>query len=110
MGHPLQITGSASQSADCRNWLTAILLIAGISFLLQFERISNEISNFCYRPMVGSLLQIQITELVSSRKCSKIISHECELAFCYQFFAAGFLWMGISHIFMLKPLKPVFYI
>jgi hypothetical protein len=58
--------------------------------------------------MVGSLLQIQITELVSSRKCRKIISHECELAFCYQFFAAGFLWIGISHIFLLKPLKPVF--
>jgi hypothetical protein len=30
-----------SQSADGRNWLAAILLIAGIGFALQFEQISG---------------------------------------------------------------------
>jgi hypothetical protein len=38
----------------------------------------------------GSLLPLQVTELVSSRICRKIISRECEKAFLYQFFAARF--------------------
>jgi hypothetical protein len=38
----------------------------------------------------GSLLPLQVTELLSSRICRKIISRECEKAFFYQFFAAGF--------------------
>jgi hypothetical protein len=39
----------------------------------------------------------QITEPVSEGKCGKIISWECECAFCYQLFAAGALWIWISH-------------
>jgi hypothetical protein len=60
--------------------------------------------------MAGSLLPLQIIELASSRKCRKIISHECEWAFRYQFSSAGAIWMGISHIFLLKVLKPFFFI
>jgi hypothetical protein len=47
-------------------------------------------------------LPLQITEPVSSGKGGKIISHECERAFRYQFFAAGPLYVGRSHIFLLK--------
>jgi hypothetical protein len=35
------------------------------------------------------LLPLLITEPVSSGKCGKIISHECEWVFRYQFLAAG---------------------
>ncbi len=38
----------------------------------------------------------------------KLSAHKCEWAFCYQFFAVGALWIGMSQIFLLKPLKPVF--
>jgi hypothetical protein len=41
MGRPLQMTDAGSQSADGRNGLAAILLIAGMSFPLQFEQISS---------------------------------------------------------------------
>jgi hypothetical protein len=58
--------------------------------------------------MAGSLLPLQITELVSSGKCGEIFSHKCEWAFCYQFFSAGALQIGSSLIFWLKPLKPMF--
>jgi hypothetical protein len=37
----------------------------------------------------GSLLTLQIIELVSSEKYGKIISHDYEKAFHYQFLAAG---------------------
>jgi hypothetical protein len=53
-------------------------------------------------------LLLKITEPVSSGKCGKIISYKSEWAFCYQFFAAGAPLNWISHIFWLKPLKPVF--
>jgi hypothetical protein len=39
----MQITDSVSQSAYSRHCLAAILLMAGISFLLQFEQISSGI-------------------------------------------------------------------
>jgi hypothetical protein len=38
----------------------------------------------------------------------KPISAISWLAYCYQLFAAGTLLNWISHIFWLKPLKPVF--
>jgi hypothetical protein len=57
---------------------------------------------------VGNVLPLQITEPVSSRKCGKIISHEYEWAFRYQFFAAGTLWILISHKFWLRPLEYFF--
>jgi hypothetical protein len=38
-----------------------------------------------------------------------MISYKSEWAFRYQFFAAGAPLNWISHIFWLKPLKPVFY-
>jgi hypothetical protein len=47
-------------------------------------------------------------EPVSRGKCGKIISHECEWAFCYQRFAAGALWKWISHILWHKLLKLFF--
>jgi hypothetical protein len=53
-------------------------------------------------------LPLQITEPVSTGKCGKFISKECEWAFCYQFFAAGALWKWISQIFQPKLLKPFF--
>jgi hypothetical protein len=53
-------------------------------------------------------LPLQITEPVSSKKCGKIISYNSEWAFGYQLFAAGAPLNWISHIFWLKPLKPVF--
>jgi hypothetical protein len=56
----------------------------------------------------GSLLPIQITKPVSSRKWGKIIHHECERAFCYPFFAVGAPCVLISQIFWLKPLKLIF--
>jgi hypothetical protein len=37
----------------------------------------------------GSLLTLQIRELVSNGKYGKIISHDYEKAFRYQLFAAG---------------------
>jgi hypothetical protein len=58
--------------------------------------------NFQYKPIAGSLLPLQIIEPVSKEKGGKIINHEC---FHYHFFTAGTLWLGISHIFLLKPLK-----
>jgi hypothetical protein len=58
--------------------------------------------------MAGSLLPLEITEPVSSRKCGKIISYKSERAFRYQFFAAGAPLNWISHIFWLKPLELVF--
>jgi hypothetical protein len=58
--------------------------------------------------MAGSLLLLRITEPVSSGKCGKIICRQCEWAFCYQFFAAGTLWIEMSHMFLFKPLKPFF--
>jgi hypothetical protein len=58
--------------------------------------------------MVGSLLPLQITEQVSSRKCGKIISHQCKWAFHYQFSAACALWIGMCQIVLLKPLKSFF--
>ncbi len=50
---------------------------------------------------MGSLLLLQITELVSSGKCGKHVSYECEGAFCYQFLAAKATCMYIAkqHIF-----------
>ncbi len=50
---------------------------------------------------MGSLLRLQITELVSSGKCEKHVSYECEGAFCYQFLAAEATCMYIDkpHIF-----------
>jgi hypothetical protein len=53
-------------------------------------------------------LPLKIIEPVSSGKCGKIISYKSEWAFRYQFFAAGAPLNWISHIFWLKPLKPVF--
>jgi hypothetical protein len=52
-------------------------------------------------------LLLQIKEPVSSRKCGKIIGYKSEWAFRYQFFAAGAPLNWISHIFLLKQLKPV---
>jgi hypothetical protein len=46
MGHLMQITVVTSQSADNGNWLAAIMLIAGISFPLQFERNSSSLLIF----------------------------------------------------------------
>jgi hypothetical protein len=43
-----------------------------------------------------------------SGKCRKIITYGFEWAFRYQFFAAGAPSKWISHIFWLKPLKPIF--
>jgi hypothetical protein len=63
-------------------------------------------ANTCYRPR-KSLLPLQSKEPVSSRKCGKIISQECEWTFCYQFFAARGPWIWKTHTFWLKPLKPV---
>jgi hypothetical protein len=57
---------------------------------------------------VRSLLPPQITEPVSSGKFKKIITYGFEWAFRYQLFAAGAPLNWISHIFWLKPLKPVF--
>jgi hypothetical protein len=50
---------------------------------------------------VGSLLPLQITELVSIGKCGKHVSYEREGAFCYQFLAAEATCMYINkpHIF-----------
>jgi hypothetical protein len=58
--------------------------------------------------MAGSLLPLQIIESVFSMKCGKMISHECEWAFRYQFFAAGALWIGIGQKILLKPLTLAF--
>jgi hypothetical protein len=52
--------------------------------------------------MAGSLLLLQIIEPVSSRKCGKIISHEYERAFRYNFFASGVLYIVTPHILALK--------
>jgi hypothetical protein len=58
--------------------------------------------------MAESLLPLQITanrgkpiatEVVSSGKSRKIISHECGWAFHYQFFVAGAFWKLRSHIY-----------
>jgi hypothetical protein len=57
---------------------------------------------------VESVLPLQITKLVSSGKCGKIITYGFEWAFHYQFFAAGAPLSYISHIFWLTPLKPFF--
>jgi hypothetical protein len=57
--------------------------------------------------MAGSLLLLHITEPVCSGKCGKIICCQCEWAFCYQFFAAGALWIEMSYMFLFK-LKPFF--
>jgi hypothetical protein len=54
-------------------------------------------------------LPLQITEPVSSGKCGKIITFGFEWALRYQFFAAAAPLNWISHIFWLKPLKPVFW-
>jgi hypothetical protein len=59
-------------------------------------------------PIAGSILLLQITEPVSSGKCGKNISYECEWAFRCQFFAAEAPCKLISYIFWLKPLKLVF--
>jgi hypothetical protein len=53
-------------------------------------------------------MPLQITKPVSSGKCGKIITNGFYWAFRYQFFAVGTLFNWISHIFWLKPLKPVF--
>jgi hypothetical protein len=58
--------------------------------------------------IAGHPLKLQITELVTSRKCGKIISHECEWASRYQYIAAGAQWIGISQIFLLKLLNQFF--
>jgi hypothetical protein len=58
--------------------------------------------------MAGSLLPLKITKPVSSGTYGIIISHECEWASRYQFFAAGALWIEISHIFLLEQLKPIY--
>jgi hypothetical protein len=58
--------------------------------------------------IAGSLLPLQITVPVSSEKCRKVISYECECAFHYQFFWAEAPRILISHIFLLKLLKPFF--
>jgi hypothetical protein len=57
---------------------------------------------------VGSLLPLQITKPVSSGKCGKIITYGFKWAFRYQLIAVGAPLNWISHIFWLKPLKPVF--
>ncbi len=66
-------------SADSVSWLAAFMLIAGISFPLPFERISRGM-------LISSISRLpqKITEPVSSGKCRKIISNECEQALCYQ--------------------------
>jgi hypothetical protein len=50
---------------------------------------------------VGSLLPLQITELVAIRKCGKHVSYKCERAFCYQFSAleATCMYIDKPHIF-----------
>jgi hypothetical protein len=58
--------------------------------------------------MAGSLLSLQITDPVSSGKIGKNVSHECERAYRYQFFAAEAPCILISYIFWLKLLKPNF--
>ncbi len=93
-----------NQPADNGNLLVVIVSTAVISFLLQFQWSAN----FHYRSIAVSLLPLQITDLVSSSKCGKIISYKSEWAFCYQFFAAGAPLNWISHIFWLKLLKPFF--
>jgi hypothetical protein len=40
--------------------------------------------------------------MLSSGKCGKIISHECEWAFHKQLFAAGALWIGRSCFILYK--------
>jgi hypothetical protein len=49
------------------------------------------VCQFPLSSIVGSLLRLQFTEPVSSEKCG--ISHESELSFRYQFFAADALWI-----------------
>jgi hypothetical protein len=82
--------------------------IAGISLPLQFKQISSGMSISAIM-IAGSLLLLQNKEPVFSRKCGKIVSHEYESAFRYQFFAAGAPRILISHIFWLKLLKLFFF-
>ncbi len=82
----LQILIAGNQSADW-NRLAAIEPIARIISCCK----SNELAAMCQFALSANseiLLLLQITELISRRKCRKIISYECEWAFCYQFFAA----------------------
>jgi hypothetical protein len=62
---------AGSHSADSGSRLAAIEPIAGISLLSQAKRINSSVG-FPYQPLVGSLLQLQVTEAVSSKKCGKI--------------------------------------
>jgi hypothetical protein len=66
-------------------------LIAGISITLYSNKL-EQYASFRYKAMAGSLLPLQITELVSTGKCGKIISRECEWAFHCQLFVAGILY------------------
>jgi hypothetical protein len=45
-GCPLKITDSRKPTADSRNWPAAILLIAGISFTLQFHDVCHGMAIF----------------------------------------------------------------
>jgi hypothetical protein len=71
-----------SQSADNRNWLAAIVSIAGISFLLPYELVS-----VCQFPLSAN--RGKIKEPVSSGKYGKVISHESAWAFRYQCFTGA---------------------
>jgi hypothetical protein len=47
-------------------------------FATLIQTIWKQYADFRYQPTAGSLLLLQITEPISSGKCGKIISHECE--------------------------------
>jgi hypothetical protein len=55
-----------SQPADNVNGLSTIEPIVGISLLLEVKYKLVAYANFRFQPMAGSLLLLQITELVST--------------------------------------------
>ncbi len=100
-GHLLQITDSANQLAESENWLAAVLLIAGINFPLQLEQVMLSANGRKPTATTNHRTSLQW-------EMWAIIGYEFEWAFHSQFFTAGALWIGINHIFLLKPLKLVF--
>jgi hypothetical protein len=66
---------AASQSVDSRNRLAAILLIAGISYLMQLNELVT-VDQFPLSAINGKPIAATNHEPVTNRTCEKIITHE----------------------------------
>ncbi len=105
MERPPQITDRGDPTADSGNGLAAILLIAGMSFPLQFEQVSSGMPISVIRYWREAYCHHK--NRFPAANAGKL-SDKNVWAFRYQFFALDALCIGIGHIFFLKPLKTVF--